>query len=142
MPDVSGIWSELRSRSSPDCDDYWRVAADVIAALFHVEREIILGALRQAGEGLRDRGRAARGSYGNTAAVVAVRAVVILEECRLTDGLASDIRRSGKAPGRTVLLDAGASGNTIWNGTATPISATGVKGDFYLDTTTNCLYGP
>jgi len=36
----------------------------------------------------------------------------------------------------------GASGNTIWNGAVTPISSTGANGDFYLDTLTNCLYGP
>lgn len=36
----------------------------------------------------------------------------------------------------------GIAGNTIWNGTTTPSSGTGANGDFYLDTATNCLYGP
>jgi hypothetical protein len=37
---------------------------------------------------------------------------------------------------------AGTNGNTVWNGATTPPSATGVNGDFYLDTSTHCLYGP
>ena len=37
---------------------------------------------------------------------------------------------------------AGTNGNTVWNGTTTPPSTTGVNGDFYLDTATHCLYGP
>ena len=37
---------------------------------------------------------------------------------------------------------AGTNGNTVWNGTTTPAKSTGVNGDFYLDTATNCLYGP
>jgi Collagen triple helix repeat (20 copies) len=37
---------------------------------------------------------------------------------------------------------AGTNGNTVWNGTTTPASSTGVNGDFYLDTATHCLYGP
>jgi len=39
---------------------------------------------------------------------------------------------------------AGANGNTIWNGTATPASGLGSNGDFYLlnPATAPCLYGP
>jgi len=36
----------------------------------------------------------------------------------------------------------GANGNTLWNGTGAPSSGTGANGDFYLLTTTDCLYGP
>ena len=36
----------------------------------------------------------------------------------------------------------GTNGNTVWNGTTPPPGATGVNGDFYLNTATNCLYGP
>jgi hypothetical protein len=35
----------------------------------------------------------------------------------------------------------GTNGNTILNGTGAP-SGVGVNGDFYLDTSANCLYGP
>jgi len=38
--------------------------------------------------------------------------------------------------------NAGTNGNTVWNGTTPPPGTTGVNGDFYLDTTTDCLYGP
>ncbi|SPE22742.1 exported hypothetical protein [Candidatus Sulfopaludibacter sp. SbA3] len=37
---------------------------------------------------------------------------------------------------------AGGNGNTIWSGGAAPVAATGTDGDFYLLTTTSCLYGP
>jgi hypothetical protein len=38
---------------------------------------------------------------------------------------------------------AGTNGNTVWNGSTTPPpSTTGVNGDFYLYTTTHCLFGP
>lgn len=37
---------------------------------------------------------------------------------------------------------AGANGNTLWNGTSAPGSGIGANGDFYLRTSTNCLYGP
>jgi hypothetical protein len=36
----------------------------------------------------------------------------------------------------------GADGRTVLNGTVAPNDALGVPGDFYLDTTTNVLYGP
>jgi hypothetical protein len=37
----------------------------------------------------------------------------------------------------------GANGNTVWNGSVAPPPANvGVNGDFYLNTSTNCLYGP
>src|SRR5581483_2592983 len=36
----------------------------------------------------------------------------------------------------------GKGGNTVWNGTAAPTSTIGVNGDFYLNTSTQCLYGP
>ncbi len=42
----------------------------------------------------------------------------------------------------SLLAQEGSSGNTVWNGTSTPASATGVNGDFYIDTATHCLYGP
>lgn len=37
---------------------------------------------------------------------------------------------------------AGISGNTIWNGAGTPAAGIGSNGDFYLNTTVSCLYGP
>lgn len=37
---------------------------------------------------------------------------------------------------------AGTNGNTILNGTTVPTSATGNNGDFYINTTTNIIYGP
>ena len=37
---------------------------------------------------------------------------------------------------------AGRNGNTIWSGATAPVAATGTDGDFYLLTTTSCLYGP
>jgi hypothetical protein len=36
----------------------------------------------------------------------------------------------------------GANGNTILSGAAVPSAGTGANGDFYLDTATDCLYGP
>ncbi len=36
----------------------------------------------------------------------------------------------------------GTNGNTILNGTTVPTSATGNNGDFYINTTTNIIYGP
>lgn len=36
----------------------------------------------------------------------------------------------------------GASGQTIHNGAGNPTSATGIDGDFYIDTATNQIYGP
>lgn len=36
----------------------------------------------------------------------------------------------------------GANGNTVLNGAGAPSSATGVNGDFYIDTTNNRFYGP
>jgi hypothetical protein len=36
----------------------------------------------------------------------------------------------------------GATGNTILNGTSAPTPTTGTNGDFYLNTSTNTLYGP
>jgi len=41
------------------------------------------------------------------------------------------------APGAT-----GTNGNTVLNGTTLPPSALGNNGDFYLNTSTSCLYGP
>ena len=37
---------------------------------------------------------------------------------------------------------AGPTGTAVLNGTNTPTSSTGVNGDFYINTTTNTLYGP
>ena len=37
---------------------------------------------------------------------------------------------------------AGTNGKTILNGTSTPVAGLGTTGDFYLNTTTNQLYGP
>jgi hypothetical protein len=37
---------------------------------------------------------------------------------------------------------AGTNGNTILNGISAPLAATGVDGDFYLNTATNTIYGP
>jgi hypothetical protein len=37
---------------------------------------------------------------------------------------------------------AGTNGTAVLNGTTIPTSSTGVNGDFYIDTTTNTLYGP
>jgi hypothetical protein len=36
----------------------------------------------------------------------------------------------------------GLAGNSVLNGSGTPVSGTGNNGDFYLRTDTNCLYGP
>lgn len=36
----------------------------------------------------------------------------------------------------------GAAGNTIWNGTTTASNSLGQNGDFYLNTSSNVLYGP
>ncbi len=36
----------------------------------------------------------------------------------------------------------GTNGNTVWNGTSTPSSTLGQNGDFYLNTSTEVLYGP
>lgn len=37
---------------------------------------------------------------------------------------------------------AGANGKTVLNGTANPVSGTGTDGDFYINTSTNRLFGP
>ena len=37
---------------------------------------------------------------------------------------------------------AGTNGNTVWNGSGAPVVATGVNGDFYIDTVASRLYGP
>ncbi len=34
------------------------------------------------------------------------------------------------------------TGASIWSGTGAPLSAIGANGDYYLDTTSYCLYGP
>ena len=51
-----------------------------------------------------------------------------------------------KSPGSWSLLaqmgTAGTNGNTVWNGATAPPGTTGVNGDFYLNISTNCLYGP
>lgn len=44
------------------------------------------------------------------------------------------------APG--VPGSAGANGNTVLSGTGLPSSGTGNNGDWYINTTTSCLYGP
>lgn len=36
----------------------------------------------------------------------------------------------------------GAGANTVWNGTGAPSVGVGVNGDFYLDTSAYCMYGP
>ncbi len=50
------------------------------------------------------------------------------------------------APGATgatgVAGAAGADGKMVRNGTSNPVSSTGVDGDFYINTTTNTLFGP
>ena len=42
-------------------------------------------------------------------------------------------RREGRHWGDWFARSAGTNGNTVWNGTSTPASTTGVNGDFYLD---------
>jgi hypothetical protein len=37
---------------------------------------------------------------------------------------------------------AGADGKTVLNGTSDPVAATGVDGDFYINTSTNTIFGP
>ena len=47
------------------------------------------------------------------------------------------------APGATGANGvAGADGKMVRNGTSNPVSSTGVDGDFYINTTTNTLFGP
>ena len=50
------------------------------------------------------------------------------------------------APGATGATGApgtnGTNGNTVLSGATAPVAATGNNGDFYLLTTTSCLYGP
>lgn len=65
-----------------------------------------------------------------------------LFSCRGEDGTIGPLGPRGEQGIQGKIGPAGADGSIIYSGEGKPISATGIKGDYYFDLTTGILYGP
>jgi hypothetical protein len=63
-----------------------------------------------------------------------------LDQTRVT-GVVKSINGQSPDSNGAITINTG-SGNVLLNGTSLPSNGSGIDGDFYLRTTTSCLYGP